>query len=578
MLWVHWALVTTAAAGWRPPELEVADPPPVEDFETLQKIALQYLGRPYVMGGIGRPGLDCSGFTCRVFAEAGYAIPRVSRDQARVGDAVDVDALAPGDLLFFAEPGQPISHVGIYLGERRLVHASSGQGEVVVADLDQRWFRTHLVEARRILGGPVAVETLAEVELDEHAGRFRLPILLRVAPPRTVSSDPAWLRFERTHLGVRTGVWTEAGVAAPVVAPEAGLVIPRWGTSIQFAVPIRFEVGESVQVGPVNNFGDATRFLRALQIGLPDADLEVSLTRQRSLRLGQGRLIDRFTPGLGAAGVPGLTVSRTPLTGLARVALRPVRVETVVDDVVEPRLVGVGGELALSELFGPWAPAVDVSWAWDGGPSDVAAPVDVQHLGFGGTFTFVRNEKFEASAQLGAVLRGQQGQLGLGADLAAGFVHRFGGRLDDAWGLTGRIGVAGSDMFFAPIGLTFSQARARLSDAAPGTRDRGVAGGEAFVRVGPVGAFVEGAAGFGASDPLDERLLAGGEIRGLPLGGTRRLDLRLGTGLRALSVEPESVVWGSARMGITSFLDLEGHLLRGQGWQGGVGLRLTLGL
>ena len=83
-----------AGGSWRPPELKVEQRPPA-DFAELKEIAFNYLGRPYRMGGIGSPSIDCSGFTCRVFAEAGYAIPRVSRDQVRAGVPVSLDRLMP---------------------------------------------------------------------------------------------------------------------------------------------------------------------------------------------------------------------------------------------------------------------------------------------------------------------------------------------------------------------------------------------------------------------------------------------------------------------------------------------------
>src|SRR6185436_3436927 len=147
----------SSAEAWRPPELLVRERVPVKTFEELREIALQYVGRPYEMGGVGSPAFDCSGFTCRVFAEAGYAIPRVSRDQAHAGRAVPIDQLAPGDLLFFSEsPSARISHVGIYLGEHEILHASSGDGEVTVANLEAKWFRDRLRVARRVLATSTA--------------------------------------------------------------------------------------------------------------------------------------------------------------------------------------------------------------------------------------------------------------------------------------------------------------------------------------------------------------------------------------------------------------------------------------
>lgn len=572
------AVVLALAASWRPPELQVKDPPPVEDFDNLKEIALQYLGRPYVMGGVGRPGMDCSGFTCRVFAEAGYAIPRVSRDQARVGEPVSLDRVAPGDLLFFAEPGQPISHVGIYLGDERLVHASSGQGEVVVADLGQRWFRTHLVSARRILGGRAVVEDLTQVELDEHAGPFMLPLTLRREPPRRVRLDPMWLSFERTHLGVRSGIWTESGQAAPVVAPEIGFVIRKWGVSGQAAVPIRMDPGDRVRVGPIDNFGDALRFVRSLRIGLPEAALEIALDRQRSLRLLSGRLVDRFVPGLRSPGIPGLAIGQSPLSGTFRLRGPVGGVETLVDDVVDPRTVGVGGSLDLSRWVGPWAPRIELDWVWDRGPSVPRAP-NAHLLGAAARWTVVRQRRFELGGGPGASFRVQSDRVGFGADLSGGFVHRFGPRLDDAWGLDARVGVAGPAFFAQPVGLVHPLSGPRLTAEAPGTPWRGITGADLFLQAGPVRSFVEATTGFAGGQSLDHRWLGGLGLRGVSLGGDRRLDLRVGGGFRGALSRAEAVAFGSARLAITSFLDAEAQALRGpSGWEGGAGLRLTLRL
>ncbi|MBK8012606.1 MAG: C40 family peptidase [Deltaproteobacteria bacterium] len=156
---------------WRPPELRVRKGPPATEFEEVRDLAFAYLDRPYVMGGVGSPAFDCSGFVCRVYAESGYAIPRVSRDQAKAGVEVPLDALEPGDLVFFAEDGAPISHVGMYLGDGQLVHASSGSGRVVVSNFNARWFQERLVRARRLLPTPVAgVETGARASRTSGSG------------------------------------------------------------------------------------------------------------------------------------------------------------------------------------------------------------------------------------------------------------------------------------------------------------------------------------------------------------------------------------------------------------------------
>ena len=120
------------------------------------RTADQYVGVPYVWGGNTPKGFDCSGFTKYVFAKNGVTLPRTSREQARAGGgvALDFDAMRPGDLLLFAEPGEAISHVAIYVGSGRIIHASSAMGGVNYLDLDGSygaWYVQNLVAVRRAL-------------------------------------------------------------------------------------------------------------------------------------------------------------------------------------------------------------------------------------------------------------------------------------------------------------------------------------------------------------------------------------------------------------------------------------------
>lgn len=116
----------------------------------------KYVGTPYVWGGTTPNGFDCSGFTQYVFAKQGVRLPRTSREQAQVGTALSPEwrAVAPGDLVMFAENGQ-ISHVAIYAGRNRIIHSSSSGGGVRYDDLSTQrgaWFVDHMVAARRITG------------------------------------------------------------------------------------------------------------------------------------------------------------------------------------------------------------------------------------------------------------------------------------------------------------------------------------------------------------------------------------------------------------------------------------------
>jgi cell wall-associated NlpC family hydrolase len=118
--------------------------------------AERYLGTPYRYGGTSPvTGFDCSGFVQYVFARNAVKLPRTSRQQAKVGAGLSRDwrSLRPGDLVMFAERGEPISHVAIYAGRNRIIHASSSGGEVRYDDLGTRrgqWFVEHMVAARRV--------------------------------------------------------------------------------------------------------------------------------------------------------------------------------------------------------------------------------------------------------------------------------------------------------------------------------------------------------------------------------------------------------------------------------------------
>lgn len=108
------------------------------------KYALAQIGDRYVFGAAGLTTWDCSGLTMRAFQAAGVSLPHSSAAQSRMGKSIPIGQKKPGDLLFF---GRPVSHVGIYLGGGRMVHAPRSGSRVKVADTSLG--RKPLVAVRR---------------------------------------------------------------------------------------------------------------------------------------------------------------------------------------------------------------------------------------------------------------------------------------------------------------------------------------------------------------------------------------------------------------------------------------------
>ena len=109
------------------------------------KYALAQIGDRYVFGAAGLKYWDCSGLTMMAFRQSGVSLPHSSAAQSRMGKKVSTKSLKPGDLLFF---GRPVSHVGIYLGGGKMVHAPRSGSRVKVADAGSLG-RKPLVGARR---------------------------------------------------------------------------------------------------------------------------------------------------------------------------------------------------------------------------------------------------------------------------------------------------------------------------------------------------------------------------------------------------------------------------------------------
>lgn len=126
--------------------------------DSVVRSARQWLGVPYLWGGVTQAGVDCSGLVQSVLWMHGIALPRDSDMQALVGEAVEQspEGLQEGDLVFFAEDGERITHVALAMGGGEIIHSAIANGEVAVNDLAggkdlERRLAGMIVAARRVL-------------------------------------------------------------------------------------------------------------------------------------------------------------------------------------------------------------------------------------------------------------------------------------------------------------------------------------------------------------------------------------------------------------------------------------------
>lgn len=140
-------------------EPAAATAPDIRPTDPASNVALQalaYLGTPYRTGGLSpQTGFDCSGLVAYAYRQgAGLALPRNTFELSHLGQAVARSALRPGDLVFYNTQRRDYSHVGIYLGEDRFVHAPATGGEVRVENLDSGYWVRRYSGARRVITPP----------------------------------------------------------------------------------------------------------------------------------------------------------------------------------------------------------------------------------------------------------------------------------------------------------------------------------------------------------------------------------------------------------------------------------------
>jgi peptidoglycan endopeptidase LytE len=135
------------------PQAAVQDNASESPQRRIIRVATKMLFIPYMWGGTTLTGIDCSGFVRKVFGLLNLQLPRSAREQFQVGQQVEKDSLSIGDLVFFQTYAKYPSHVGIYMGDNRFIHASSGSRQVKISSLDHPYYVKRFIGAKRLLFG-----------------------------------------------------------------------------------------------------------------------------------------------------------------------------------------------------------------------------------------------------------------------------------------------------------------------------------------------------------------------------------------------------------------------------------------
>ncbi|MEJ2618819.1 MAG: C40 family peptidase [Candidatus Thiodiazotropha sp.] len=114
------------------------------------KIAEKLKGSPYRYGGFTPEGFDCSGFVYYAYRQVGKTIPRTTKAQFRASKRLAIEDAQPGDLLFFRINARKLSHVGLYAGNGRFIHASTSRKQIADASLDDTYWNKRLIGVGRI--------------------------------------------------------------------------------------------------------------------------------------------------------------------------------------------------------------------------------------------------------------------------------------------------------------------------------------------------------------------------------------------------------------------------------------------
>lgn len=166
----------------------------IDAIDRLIDEATRWIGVPYRYGGTEKRGVDCSGLTSQVFLKIlDVKMPRSSREQQQWCQHINRDKLRPGDLVFFATGSNPnrVSHVGIYIGNGDMIHASSSRG-VIVSNLDEKYYtRTYHSSGRPdVIHRLYAAADTKQKRKDKKKGKDRKAQQPEVVTPNVIGVTP----------------------------------------------------------------------------------------------------------------------------------------------------------------------------------------------------------------------------------------------------------------------------------------------------------------------------------------------------------------------------------------------------
>lgn len=122
------------------------------DINKVVSAAYQALDTKYVSGGTNSSGYDCSGLTFGIFRDKlGVTLPRSSLDQSKAGKTIKKSDLVPGDLMFFKTTSATVGHVGIYIGDNKMIHASTRKRKIMITDINSSYYKKTYVTSKRMI-------------------------------------------------------------------------------------------------------------------------------------------------------------------------------------------------------------------------------------------------------------------------------------------------------------------------------------------------------------------------------------------------------------------------------------------